>query len=684
MRNKENNIIDYLKEHALSSPNKTAFIIVENGEMTERKISYLELSMRVEKLAAHLTSEQLQGKRALLVYQDILEFIISFLAATWSGIIPVPVPYVKGTKQLARLLKIMEDAQVDTLLCTHYSIAHLKQGLSALPQSGKMEIIPTDTDHDQGALQSKRNRKAKRVHDKIAFIQYTSGSTGNPKGVVITAKNLLHNQQLIKDTFGCDGESVIFSWLPFHHDMGLIGNILHTIYIGCTCIIMPPFHFIQTPGKWLEAISTYKVTHSGGPNFAYDLCVNAIPRAEAAKLDLSTWKVAYNGSESVRADTIQRFASHFKSAGFRQNAFFPCYGLAEATLLVAGLKKTPAATTLFIDGEGTIDGKIIISAEGGPGAKPIVSSGGIAIGMECKIFSIAGPRECAELEEGEICIAGDSVTAGYWNKDNNAFFYDFGARRFMRTGDLGFLYDGELFVHGRLKEILIIRGRNFYPQDIEQIVSECDTAIETNGVAIFSIDNQEEKFVIVAEIKKTLIKGLSAENIISQIDNLVHGSLGISPYDIILTTPLGIPRTTSGKLQRVKCKDNYQDNAFTVIASKLGLAQKWVKKERNSLLATEVLRARDYNTIKGYLIDIIESKFSQLPIDPLNDRSDLTALGIDSLRAMELINAVNKDLAVNMDATTVFRDNTLSGLIHVIENLLWLKYEQPTGKEIII
>jgi acyl-CoA synthetase (AMP-forming)/AMP-acid ligase II/acyl carrier protein len=676
-----NSIIDHLIQHAHGTPDKIAFVVLEDGETAEKNISYQELERRANRLAVQLIEEQLAHKRVLLVYQDILEFIISFLACQYAGITPVPVPYVKGSKQLARLMNIIADAEATAILCASYSIAYLKQGLYSSQALDQLTIIATDLSHSTGA----QRLMAAPTSNEIAFIQYTSGSTGSPKGVMITNKNLLHNQQQIKSAFGCDASSIIFSWLPFHHDMGLIGNILHTIYIGCTAVLMSPFHFIQSPKRWLAAISRYKVTHSGAPNFAYDLCVNKVSPTELATLDLSHWKVAFNGAEPIRWETIQQFSSYFKPAGFQENAFSPCYGLAEATLIVSGYKQeTGPLVAIFVDNTPARDGKLRLTTAADPQAKPVVSAGSVVPGMHVKIISTQDLHECTDLEEGEIFIAGDNVTNGYWNKDNSSLFNEWDGQLFLATGDLGFFHKGALFVYGRRKEMLIIRGENFYPYDIEQMIAQSVMAVEQNGVAVFGFNNPEEVVVIVAEIKRSAIKDLAVVSIIDAIDKAVVDVFGIAPYDILLTTPLGIPRTTSGKLQRLKCRDYYVQHTFNVIGSKLGSTEAPSGKSNNNFLLQEAMAHSNFNTIKSYLVDVIGDKVGYLNADRLNDNVELTGLGIDSLRATELINTINKDLNINMDVTKVFQHNTLSGLIKSIENVLWLKNEQTSGEEIII
>lgn len=661
----QHSIINYLIENYKRAPHAAAFVLLQNGEDIERTISNQELWLAVTKLAGELATEQLWGRKAVLVYQDMGQFIISFLACQYAGIIPIPVSYVKGKKQVARLFAIMEDAQPDAIFCCSYSMGLLQQGLSGWPGAEDIQIKATDIKTVAAAAPAREPE-----FNTIALIQYTSGSTGNPKGVVITNGNLLHNQQLIQNAFGCDQRSVIFSWLPFHHDMGLIGNILHSIYAGCTCVLMSPFHFMQKPLRWLRAISRFNVTHSGGPDFAYALCVEKATEEELNKLDLSSWRVAYNGSEPVRASTIKRFADHFSGAGFNEHAFFPCYGLAEATLLVAGSKKHPAPVTITVEKD--------------PEAYTLVGCGGIMEGVEVKILSGNGEHACGEKETGEICISGNSITSGYWNKDNRELFYEWAGKPFLRTGDLGFMCNGELFVHGRIKEMLIVRGKNVYPYDIEQYITESVPAIERNAVALFSVDEAAGRLVVVAELKRNAGSSIDPVAIIHTIDGIVTGAAGVSPFDIILTTASGIPRTTSGKLQRVKCKEYYRQHLFTIVASKQSLTQQAVTREKDPRLLQAVMRTGDRDAIMNYLVNIMEVKVATLQRNTLHGDTVLADVGLDSLRTMELINVVNEELNINIDVSSVFQHNSLSALTTVIENVLWLKYAQPAGKEIII
>lgn len=667
------NIVQSLMDKGISLSEKNLFILTGTAAEDEQYLSYKGLSAKVRQLAAYLNTFQLYGKTVLLVYQDVPDFITAFLACQYVGIIPVPVPFVKGTRQRERLSGIIDDAQAAAVLCCDRTLPHIDKGWLL---DKTIRIISTDNVQLTGEIPLP-------TYHELAFIQYTSGSTGNPRGVMVSHSNLMHNQQVIRNTFGCDENSVIFSWLPFHHDMGLIGCIIHAIYTGCTAVLMSPFRFMQDPLKWLEAIGRYKVTHSGGPNFAYDLCVEKITSAEAAQLDLSSWKVAFNGAEPLRADTLGRFTAHFSVAGFRPQLHYPCYGLAEATLMVSGKRTATLPLTIKVK-RNELTGKGVLEVCNESAAPAIVSSGPVAEGMLVKIVGADG-EECGELEAGEICVAGESVTAGYWRKDNKELFYiDQQQARYLRTGDNGFFYGGELFVHGRLKEMLILRGKNIYPYDIEQTVAESSADIVPNGVAVFNGEAPADGLIVIAEMKRTSLRTADTTAILAVIDRAVAGTYGITPYDIVLTSPQSIPRTTSGKLQRLKCCSEYQQQALKVIATSKNLSKNIWKKEQNTLLLAEAVRTEDYPAIKAYIIDMIECVTGRLPETLTADTSSLTEMGLDSLRALELVTMVNKDLGIHVDPAGIFSENTVGELISTIEQLLWLNNKQNSGEEITI
>jgi acyl-CoA synthetase (AMP-forming)/AMP-acid ligase II/acyl carrier protein len=672
----ETNIINILMVHALRYPEKNAFIYLSDGTNATRIVTYGELMSRVRLLTLFLSGKELYNNRVMLVYQDTIEFIIAFLACQYAGVIPVPVFFNRSSKLAERLTNIIVDAEVGTV-CTVSELSELLQQTITTP----VDIITTD----KLSQQQEENLPPVPSYNNISFIQYTSGSTGTPKGVVISSRNLLHNQALITKAFRGNKNSVILSWLPFHHDMGLIGNILHTIYLGCTGVLMSPLHFMQSPVSWLKAVTKYKVTHSGGPNFAFDLCVDKISPAEIANLDLSSWILAFNGAEPVRADTISRFTSCFSPAGFSARSFYPCYGLAEATLMVSGGKTdAQAPQIIYIDNAALHGGKIILHEEKKPSSIALVSAGKICDGMDVKIINKDTQLPVAELEQGEVCIAGDSVTAGYWKKDNSKFFYEIDGQHFLRTGDIGFLYGDELFINGREKEMLIVRGANYYPYDIEKLVADAHPDIVKNGVAVCSIDDYDERIVVIAEIKRTAIKGLNAEELMHVVNTTVSGTLGIPLYDIVLITPLGIPRTTSGKLQRLKCKEYYLQRKFNIIRTGNTVEKRAYNDVDVGILLDTALKKADYNSIRDYLAGVIYSRANVRITGIQDENRGLNEIGLDSLRAMDLMNTISKDLNINIDASKAFQQYTLSELVGVIESMLWLKKEHNLEKGIVI
>ncbi|NSL90994.1 AMP-binding protein [Chitinophaga sp. Mgbs1] len=641
-------IIDYLTYHASVSPFKTAFIISGKGLEPDQRISYGKLEEEVLSQAMQLAAHHLHGKRVVLVYQDVLSFIVSFFACHYSGAVPVPVPYVQSSRQFARLQHIIDDAMPAAILCRKATARYLEDAAALL--------LFTDGWNNPAPVTESQ------PHD-IALLQYTSGSTSDPKGVVISHQNLIHNQEMIAQTFRCDSQSVIFSWLPFHHDMGLIGNILHTVFMGCTGVLMDPADFIQQPLRWLEGISRYKATHSGGPNFAYDLCTDRIPADKVSTLDLSSWKVAFNGSEVIRPSTLERFTAHFAAAGYNPHACTPCYGLAEATLLVAVYHDEQQPVCIHED-------------------RQLIGVGAAVPGITVKIISAATGQPVAAGEEGEICIAGDSVTVGYWRRNNQAYFYEQDGLRFLRTGDLGFFHQEQLFVQGRLKEMMIIRGKNIYPTDVEQAVAGSNGDIENNGVAVFCTDAASEQVVAVIEIKRSAVRSLEPAIVIAAARRAMTGRFGITPHDILLVSPFTIPRTTSGKLQRSKCVGWYQEGLFKSMASLQQLPEEII---HTAVADVEDIAAHpDSYKIQDYLLRIVSEKTGSAVYAGDVYHTDLTDLGLESMQQVELLNKVNRELDLNINISAVMENNTISALSALLENMLWLKNRQISDNEVII
>lgn len=668
-------IYDFLVESALNMPDKIAFTFL-SAQSEPVEWSYAHLLEKVLNVADVLSERQLCGKKLLLLYADSSDFICSFLACQKIGAIAIPMFPPRGSSHSERLTRIIDDCRPSAILTSENYFNRIGRIINDIPSLAVHVINPLK---ETATCKNMADRNG--IKQSISFIQYTSGSTGSPKGVVITHDNNLHNQQLIKQTFGCDEHSVIGCWLPFYHDMGLIGNILHSLYVGATCVLISPFTFFQRPASWLEMIGTYKVTHSGGPNFAFDLCVDVMKDADLSSIDLSSWKVAYNGSEPVKLETMERFSDFFKSSGFSKESFYPCYGLAEATLLVSGEKNDSRQKIVNADPESLRKGnsvRLITS-----GGKRMGSSGAIAEGMIVKIRN-AENEACEELQIGEICISGKSVFGGYLSTVNNSFHKEQGITYFQ-TGDLGFVYQNHLFVTGRLKEMIIIRGKNYYPYDIELHTSRAHEAIDGNGIAAVSVEiNGYSNLVILAEVKRKYLRMDDEQKIkiLSSIESNVIHEIGIKPYDIVLLNPLSIPKTSSGKIKRLKCAELYSSQELEKLFS--FKETEYVKQTADTRLLIEMMKEElTRESIIRYLEQVIASKLTEFQVDWTDETLELSSMGIDSLKAMEIINTINKDLRINLDASKIYQNNTFSGLLTMMETTLWLN-SSPKGEEIIL
>lgn len=649
-----NLITNYLERQAELNPLKKAFIFTDDGENEYAATGFAELYQAVQCLSATLSLQNSGNSTALLIYEHPLEFVVAFLACQHAGITAVPMFFPKSKRHFERLELVIRDSGSRLVLCEQERLPVIKKGFEQMG-NGELAFVPTSV---KEAIANYKEPVAAKTGNPVSFIQYTSGSTGTPKGVVVTHENLLHNQQLIKNTFGCDEHSVIMSWLPFYHDMGLVGNLVHAVYNGCTCVLMSPYTFMQHPAKWFAAISTWKVTHSGGPNFAYDLCTERIPAGLNA--DLSSWKVAYNGSEPVSKKTIRKFIETFRPLGFNSSAMFPCYGLAEATLLVSGGNYTE-------------------------NNEAVTCCGSIPGGLSVIAIDTITRTACSEAQPGEICVSGGSVTPGYWHRNNNDLFLTINEQQYLRTGDTGYLQNGQLYITGRIKEMIIIHGENHFPYDIERAVFAAVPEVEPNGVIAFSDTRDGEKLVIVAELKREFINMPGHQPVLQKIGLAVIGEHQVTPYDVVLVKSRQLPRTSSGKLQRVKCRSLYQEQQLDAVASKQNntpaVAPQTVVSQR---LAEEIKTGQNPSLIHLYLEMLITAK-TGIRMEQVDKKQniELTELGIDSIKAMEIINAINKDLEINLDATAVFQKNTYNWLVENIENLLWLK-SKKTGEEVII
>ncbi len=568
--NKRVNFAWLLQQRAKSKPNRTAFIYLEDGENQKLSVTYSELDEQARKIAGFLQSKGCAGERVLLLYPSGIDYIAAFFGCLYAGAIAVPLYQLRNNRRaLLRMHSVWQDAQAKFILSTKANLQVFNDNQDILPQfNGSILVATNEIDISY-------------VHDwqepdyqEIAYLQYTSGSTGTPKGVMVAHHNLVHNSEITHHAWANDESSTIVSWLPLHHDMGLIAKILQAVYVGSLCVLMSPVHFIQKPWRWLKAISEYKAKLSGAPNFAYDLCVEKIKPEQLIDLDLSHWQIVYTGAEPVRSMTIDKFSRKFAVCGFNKESFYPCYGLAEITLNATSndVKGSPKCITLATNKleQGIVER--VVTAVDGENTRTFVACGKALRDQKIKIVNPSTLNEVNENEIGEIWLSGPSKTLGYWNKPEETaltFHAEIANKpgvKYLRSGDLGFLQAERLYIVGRHKDLIIIRGKNYYPIDIEFSSESAALELEQNDSAAFSIEVEGvEQLVVVQTVKRTEIRKVDSIKIKEFIRKTIIDDHEINPYEIVLVIPGQIPKTSSGKVQRKLCKQLYLEQALKVI-----------------------------------------------------------------------------------------------------------------------
>lgn len=632
---------ELLADTALRSPDRVAFSYLADGEVPAGELTYAQLDSSARMIGAHLQGLGLAGRRVLLLYPSGLDYVTAFFGCLYAGAVAVPAyPPTRQARSLERIAGIIQDCGVDTALTTAEFAGRLA---SRAPAVAGLRLVATDSvargDAADGWTPYRADERT------TAFIQYTSGSTSSPRGVVLSHGNLLSNAQVTQQAFGTSTDTRVVSWLPMYHDMGLIGSVLGTVYCGGSCVLMSPSAFAQRPARWLEAISAAGGTASGGPNFAYDLCVDRIGPEERAALDLSSWEVAFNGAEPLRPSTLRRFADAFADSGFRAEALTPCFGLAEATLLVSA---KPRGTAAAVDGTPP------------DGSAPVVSSGTPAPGVRVEIVDPATRELAGPGRVGEIWVSSHGVSEGYLGRPEltaATFAATLGGTtepRFLRTGDLGYRSAGELHVVGRLKDLIIVRGRNHYPTDIEQTVEDSHPALRPGGGAAFSLtgsgDDGAEQLAVVHELDRGF-DGDGAQ-VVTAVRAAVAAAHQIRPHTVVLIRAGSLPRTSSGKVQRGACKAEFLAGSLkTVHADHEGAAAPAVGAERAP--APPVPRAPDPVLPEAdatEALSLLRTQLSRLlRHDDLPADRTLIELGLDSLGTVELQHRIERELGYRID-----------------------------------
>jgi len=572
LSNLTENLVSLLNTQARKLKTQIAYRFLGDGEFESDLISYEELDNKARAIASHLQKLKARpGDRALLLYPSGIEFIAAFFGCLYAQVIAVPTSIPRRREKTSRLESIVRDCEPRFILSTEAYLTNLKPRILPEERIDNISWVASDSIELNLACEW---RKAEIDSDTIAFLQYTSGSTGTPKGVVVSHQNVIYNQKMIEASFSHTKETIFVGWLPLFHDMGLIGNVLQPLYLGIPCILMPPSAFLVKPILWLRAIDKYRATTSGGPNFAYEL-ISKIPSEQLTGLDLSSWDLAFCGAEPIRAKTIQKL-DVLKPYGYDPKSFYPCYGMAETTLLATGIVKQSSPNILDLKVNFLTENKAVLAENDRNSHKlnsvEIVGCGKTWLDQEIVIVDPASSKPCLEREIGEICVSGDNVTKGYWSdSQQNSHSSDIylaknSSKPFFKTGDLGFFHDRELFVTGRLKDLIILRGCNYYPQDIETTVEHSHSSLRENSVAVFSVTLEgKEKLIAVSEIERTARRNLNCEEIARAVRSEVsrEHNLAIDQFCPIRTG--SIPKTSSGKIKRQACKQKFLDNTLSVI-----------------------------------------------------------------------------------------------------------------------
>lgn len=689
-------MVDLLRQQAARFGDRTAYVFLHEQSDPE-SISFRDLDVQARAIARRLQSQLAAGERAMLVYPAGLEFISAFFGCLYAGVVAVPATYPKPRRPLPRMASIARDSGACMALTTRQTLDMIDMSQQDRVVAG-IDWMATD---EAEAGDARRWTAPPIDADDLAFLQYTSGSTSDPKGVMVSHGNLIANLEAIRksfrievDTTGHEQVATGVFWLPAYHDMGLIGGILTPLFVGGRSVLMSPTSFLQRPMRWLEAIDEYGANISGAPNFAYEYCVRRTTPEERARLDFSAWQLAFCGAEPIRAETVRQFTQAFAVADFRPDAFYPCYGLAENTLLAAGAEHRREPTVLRVDRAALAEGIVQVAVNGSAeNVQELVGCGTAAAEHRVEVMHPITGEMCAEDVVGEIVLQGPSVAQGYWRRgteENRGFHTRVRGLEgeFLSTGDLGFFHDGELFVTGRLKDVIIIRGRNHYPQDIEQSAEEAHAALLPG--AAFSVPVQEEdRLVVVNQIDRQLDKSEYAD-VVRRIRQAVAEHHELDVYAVVLIRQSSLPVTSSGKVQRSLCREQY-------LAGTLRKVHEWIAPPRPSereprpsaaplhrvggngqngrsqrlsadVFSVEQTAERIESWLEEWLVD-------RVGLDPADIHRDkpFAEFGVDSLTAVELSHELEEEFRVPLPPIVAWNYPTPAALSRYLA-------EQTTGE----
>ncbi|HVL02322.1 MAG TPA: AMP-binding protein, partial [Dongiaceae bacterium] len=675
-------LIELLEARAALHPDKVAFTFLPDGEEAGIAVTYGQLSGRAKAIANRFREFTQVGDRALMLFPSGLEFIFAFFGCLYAGVIAVPAYPPRRNQNLGRLKSIIDDCDPSLVLTTSKVLTVAEPLFAETP--GLQALLWQTVDLDESS--SPDGWDYPEVdRSSLAFLQYTSGSTGNPKGVMVSHGNLIYNEAMITAAFRSTSADVSVSWLPMFHDMGLIGTTLQPLYVGATSIFMSPASFLQKPMRWLKAISDYKGTAICAPNFAYELCARQITEEQKAELDMSSLRIVLSGAEPVRPETLEMFISAFETCGFQRGAFTPTFGLAEATLMVTCAREENRPLYTEVETAALAEHRVVrASAASGVKTTRLVSNGITFLDAEVVIVDSQTKQVLPEGQVGEIWSKGDHIAQGYWRKDEattetfRAYTAD-GRGPFMRTGDLGCQIDSELYITGRQKDVIIIRGRNHYPQDLELTVQQSHVALKADAGAAFVVEiDGEDRLVVAQEVERKYRMRLVTEVVAAAIREAVAENHELQVHTVVFLKPGAILKTSSGKIQRSANRQAFIDGMLDQIDIS-SLAQKEVgeagkkaieaalalTKEEWLALPAEQKEPRLVQYLKAAIANVIGEQ-----LDRIRDDISLMGLGIDSLQITQLFTRLRDRFEIDLDLPSLFDAADFNALAATIANAM--------------
>ena len=637
----ETTLVERMRYWTSALPDAVAYRFLGDGENVEESVTYAQLDERSRAVAARLTAMGMRGQRALLMYPSGIDFVVAFFACQYAGVTAVPAYPPRRNRNMGRINSISEDASTALAMTTREVVE--RRNAMNLESGGALDRQEWLVTGDVPVELASDWVNPGVTPDDLAIVQYTSGSTGSPKGVVLSQANVIANCRYITWSFQVHNGCIGCSWLPVYHDMGLIGGLIVSAFCGGASVLMSPIHFLSRPYRWLKAISDFEASIAGGPNFAYDLCCENITEEECDSLDLSKWKVAFNGAEPIRADVLERFTGKFSRCGFRHATHFPCYGMAETTLLVTGGAPAEEPVVTCFDAEELSRQRVVPVDPSESGGKRMVGCGRPVFDERLVIVHPETCRQLGDGQIGEIWVSSQSVGQGYWQKKEvtaqtfQAKIEGEPDKPFLRTGDLGFIHDGQLYVAGRLKDMIIVRGVNRYPQDIEETAEHANPRLRVRGSAAFAVDHWDrERLVVVCEVERG--RDTDWDEVIGNIRADIAREHDLPPDEVVLVRTNSIPMTSSGKVQRHACRQQYLDNKLLEVA-------RWSVEP-----ATDVSPAGPEPAVVVSANPEVLDHVLQAVRDVARERArDLSAetnivldLGLDSLERLQIANALEE------------------------------------------